>query len=227
MPKYLVYVETVGDLINQKGPLAHVPALPGAAARGKTIEEAKENIRTAIVEYLQLLRNVGEPVPRASEGIQLDFEMVEQTTFLTDYDALRPNEMETLLRWMAISRQELMDLIKSLPEEALNWIPEDETRSLREILNHIAEADLRYTDRLKQWPEAPLYQLAATRGVALERLRALTEAERAAVTVHDGEEWTPRKVIRRMLEHEREHIAQLKGWLEAYRQVSDQTKKQT
>ena len=224
MPKYLVYIETVGDMINQRGPLAHVPALPGAAARGKTVEEAKENIHAAIVEYLQLLRNVGEPVPRASEGIHLDFEVVDRTTFLTDYDTLRPNEMETLLRWMAISRQELMDLVKRLPEEALNWTPEGETRPLREILNHIAEADLRYTDRLKQWPEAPLYRLGATRGVALERLRALTEAERASVTIHDGEEWTPRKVIRRMLEHEREYIAQLTHWLEAYRQVSDQGK---
>lgn len=61
MPKYLVYIETVGDMINQRGPLAHVPALPGAAARGKTVEEAKENIHAAIIEYLQLLRNVGEP----------------------------------------------------------------------------------------------------------------------------------------------------------------------
>lgn len=225
MPKYLVYIETKGDLINQKRPVAHVPALPGAAARGKSIEEVKENIRTAIIEYLQLLRNVGEPVPRASEGLHLEFEEVGTTTFLTDYDALRPNEIDTLLRWMAISRQELMDLVKSLPEAALEWKPEGETRSLREIFNHIAEADLRYTDRLKQWPEAPLYRLAATRGVALERLRALTEAERATVTVHDGEEWTPRKVIRRMLEHEREHIALLKRWIEDYRQSNLEQKK--
>jgi predicted RNase H-like HicB family nuclease/uncharacterized damage-inducible protein DinB len=222
MPKYLVYIEMKGDLINQKRPVAHVPALPGAAARGKTVEEVKENIRAAIVEYLQLLRNIGEPVPRASEGLHLEFEEVDTTTFLTDYDTLRPNEMDTLLRWMAISRQELMDLVKSLPEAALDWTPEGETRTLREVLNHLAEADLRYTDRLKQWPEAPLYRLAATRGVALERLRALTEAERASVTLHTGEEWTPRKVIRRMLEHEREHIVLLKHWLEEYRRVSGQ-----
>jgi predicted RNase H-like HicB family nuclease/uncharacterized damage-inducible protein DinB len=222
MSKYLVYIEVQGDLINQKRPVAHVPTLPGAAARGKTVEEVKENIRTAIVEYLQLLRNVGEPVPRAGEGLHLEFEEVETTTFLTDYDALRPNELEMLLRWMAISRQELMDLVKSLPETAFEWTPEGETRTLREVLNHIAEADLRYTDRLHQWPEAPLYRLAATRGVALERLRALTEAERANMTIHAGEEWTPRKVIRRMLEHEREHIVLLKRWVEDYRRASEQ-----
>jgi len=220
MVKYLVYIETVGDPVTAGGPVAHVPALPGASARGKTVEEAKQNIRTAIEEYLALLRDVGEPVPKAGETIHLEFEEVDTTTFLTDYDALRPNEMETLFRWMAVSRQELMDLVKNLPEEALDWKADDDTLSIRDILCHIADADLWYTDRLKQWPEAPIYRLAATRGVALERLRALSEEERARVTVHQGEEWTPRKVVRRMLEHEREHIAQLRELIEKHQHQS-------
>jgi predicted RNase H-like HicB family nuclease/uncharacterized damage-inducible protein DinB len=214
--KYLVYIESVGDPITVKGPVAHVPALPGATARGKTVEEAKQNIRVAIEEYLSLLRDVGEPVPRAGSEIHLEFEEVDTTTFLTDYDAIHPNEMETLLRWMAVSRQELMDLVKSLPQDAFGWQPDDDTPSIRDILCHMAEADLWYTDRLKQWPDAPLYRLAATRGVALERLRALTDADRARSTVYEGVEWTPRKVIRRMLEHEREHISQLHQVIEAY-----------
>jgi predicted RNase H-like HicB family nuclease/uncharacterized damage-inducible protein DinB len=221
MAKYLVYIEDVGDPITIKGPVAHVPALPGASARGKTIEEAKHNIRAAIQEYLSLLRDVGEQVPKASEDIRLEFEEVDSTTFLTDYDALHTNEMETLFRWMAISRQELMDLVKSLSAEAFAWKPDDDTPSIRDILCHMAEADLWYTDRLKQWPEAPLFRLAATRGVALERLRALSEDERGRVTIHEGQEWSPRKVVRRMLEHEREHIAQLHQLIEAHRRGQD------
>lgn len=218
MTNYLVYIETIGDPITRKGPVAHVPALPGATARGKTIEEAKKNVRAAVQEYLALLHNVGEQVPRGDGPIGLEFEEVDTTTFLTDYDALRPNEIETIFRWMAISRQELMDLVKSAPPEAMGWRPDPESPSLHEIICHIAEADLWYTERLKQWPEAPLFRLAATRGVALERLRALTEPERATVTVHEGQEWTPRKVMRRMLEHEREHIAELTRLLEGYHQ---------
>ena len=220
MAQYLVYVESVGDPITAKGPVAHVPALPGAAARGKTVEEAKQNIRAAIQEYLSLLHDVGEPVPRITADIHLEFQEVDTTTFLTDYDALHSNEMETLFRWMAISRQQLMDMVKSLPEDAWNWKPDDDTPSIRDILCHMAESDLWYTDRLKQWPEAPLFRLAATRGVALERLRALTEAELGRVTIHEGDEWTPRKVMRRMLEHEREHIAQLRQLVEAYQRAS-------
>lgn len=215
MTEYLVYIETKGDPVTSKGPAAHVPALPGASARGQTIAEAKEKIRAAIEAYLALLHDVGEPVPPAGENIHLEFEEVETTTFLTDYDALRPNEMETLFRWLAISRQELMDLVKGLPEEVFDWRLDDATISIREILCRLAEADLWYTDRLKRWPEAPLFRLAAARGVALERLRALTEANRAGITVYEGEEWTPRKIMRRMLEHERESVQQIRALLAA------------
>jgi predicted RNase H-like HicB family nuclease/uncharacterized damage-inducible protein DinB len=213
--KYLVYIETGGDPITRPGPVAHVPDLPGASARGETLEEAKENIRKAIKEYVRLLRDVGEQVPRYSDGIELEFQEVDGATFLTDYDGLRPNEMETLFRWMAISRQELMDLVKDLPEETTAWKPNDEASSIREILCHLAEADLWYTDRLTRWPEAPLFRLAAARGVALERLRDMSEERRASVTTFDGEDWTPRKVVRRMLEHEREHIHEIRDLLAA------------
>ena len=218
MAKYLVYIETKGDPIAVKGPVAHVPALPGASARGQTVQEAKENIRGAIEQYLSLLRDVGEPVPKASEPIHLEFEEADGTTFVTDYDAMRLNEMEMLFRWMAISRQELVDLVRCMPQEMMDWQPDENEWPVSEIICHLADSDLWYTDRLKQWPEAPMYRLAATRGIALERLRALSEADRGRVTHHQDEDWTPRKVMRRMLEHEREHIAQLRRMIEQYQQ---------
>lgn len=213
MTKYLVYIETKGDPITTDGVVAHVPALPGASARGQTVEEVKQKIQAVVKSYLALLHDVGEPVPWSSAGLQLEFQETDSATFLTDYDALHPNEMETLFRWLAISRQELMDLVKELPEETLARKPDDNGPSIRDVLCQISEADLWYTDRLKGWPEAPLFRLAAARGVALERLRALTEAERAKITTFEGEEWTPRKIMRRMLEHEREGIDQIRALL--------------
>ena len=215
MTKYLVYIESVGDPITGKGPAAHVPKLPGASVRGASLEEAKEKIHNAIAEYLTLLRDVGEPVPRAGEGIELEFEEVDQTTFPTDYDRLTPNELEMLFRWMAISRQELVDLVKNLGEEDMDWKKDDGTPSIRDHLCRISEGDLWYTDRLKRWPEATLFRLAATRGVALERLRALDNEHLNNFTIYDGKKWTPRKVIRRMLEHEREQIQQIRALLAA------------
>jgi len=221
--RYLVYIETHGDRITSEGPLAHVPALPGASSRGRTVEEAKENVRIAIEQYLSLLRDVGEPVPEADEAILLHFQETEDATFVTDYDPMQPNELETLFRWMAISRQELMDLLRCMSQEMWDWRPSEDAWSVAQIVYHLAESDLWYTDRLKQWPETPLHRLAATRGIALERLRAVPETERGRVVHHQGEEWTMRKVIRRMLEHEREHIAQLRAMIEEYHRQCQST----
>lgn len=215
MTEYLVYIEQKGDPFTPKGPKAHIPALPGAAARGETIEEAQKNLREAVQTYLRLLREVGESVPRMSEGIRFVFQEVDSDTAPTDFDTIRPNEMETLFRWMAISRQELVDLVRDLPKDTLDWKPDGEGRSIAEILYRQAEADLWYTDRLKQWPETPLFRLAAARGVALERLRALDESEWEDVTVHDSQKWTPRKIIRRMLELERDQIDEIRALLAA------------
>lgn len=215
MSQYLVYLETQGDPMTPAGVTAHVPTLPGASARGRTLAEAKQRIREALKAYLSLLDEAGELVPPADEAFQLEFEEIERSTFLTDYDALRPNEMETLFRWLALSRQELMALVKDLPAERLDQKLDETTPSVREIICHLAEADLWYTDRLKGWPETPLFRLAAARGVALERLRALTEAERAKITLHEGEDWTPRKIMRRMLEFERECLEQIRAVLVA------------
>ncbi len=215
MTEYLVYIEKVGDPITPKGPVGHVPALPGASVRGETIEEVKEKIGEVIEAYLRRLREAGEPVPRVGEGIHLQFEETDATTFHTDYSALRADEVDILLRWLAISRQELVNLVKELPEDILDWECDDDTPSVRGILCQIAEADLWYSDRLKKWPEVPLFRLAAARGIALERLRALSEDEWSDVTIYEGEKWNPRKVIRRMLEFERERIHQIRELLAA------------
>ena len=61
------------------------------------------------------------------------------------------------------------------------------------------------------------------RRTAIARLRQLTEAERSQVvyptawTRHPDEPWTARKALRRFLEHELEHTAQVREVLAAYR----------
>ena len=215
MTEYMVYIETKGDPMSSRGVVAHVPALPGATAWGQTVEQVKEKIEGVIREYLALLSEAGETTPAPDSQLELKFETVRGTTLLSDYDALHPNEMEALLRWLAISRQELMDLVKDLPQETFDWKADEQTPSINDILYHIAEADLWYTDRLKKWPESALFRLAAARGVALERLRKLTEKDWASMTTYDGQKWTLRKIIRRLLETEREQIQQIRALLAA------------
>lgn len=45
---------------------AYVPDLPGCMTTGKTLEQARENIREAIEGHLETLRQYGEPVPAPS-----------------------------------------------------------------------------------------------------------------------------------------------------------------
>lgn len=42
---------------------AYVPDLPGCVSAGYTLEETERNVREAIAEHIQTLREFGEPVP--------------------------------------------------------------------------------------------------------------------------------------------------------------------
>jgi predicted RNase H-like HicB family nuclease len=44
---------------------AHVPELPEVQTQGRTIDEAREMVRSAIAQALELRRERGEPIPAA------------------------------------------------------------------------------------------------------------------------------------------------------------------
>ena len=46
-----------------------VPALPGCASQGETVEEALENVKDAIKLYLEVLREDGTPIPTDEEVV--------------------------------------------------------------------------------------------------------------------------------------------------------------
>lgn len=43
--------------------VAECPTLPGCISQGKTLKEAKANIREAIQAYIESLKKHGEPIP--------------------------------------------------------------------------------------------------------------------------------------------------------------------
>ena len=57
--KYRVLIEPDEDGVF----VAEVPMLPGCISQGRTRAEALENIKEAIVAYLESLKAHGEPVP--------------------------------------------------------------------------------------------------------------------------------------------------------------------
>lgn len=48
------------------GYYAVVPSLPGCFSQGKTIEEARNNVKEAITLHVKSLKKAGEPIPSES-----------------------------------------------------------------------------------------------------------------------------------------------------------------
>ena len=208
--QYKVYLETSAEALEEGGYLAHVPALLGCVARGKTKEEAIAKTQDAIAAYLELLRKHNLPAPPAAEAITLDIVETEALTLDPDYQSLSDQELDDLWHAQHRSREQLLELLDTT-SHLLEVRTDEKSWSIRNILTHMAQADLWYASRLEENPFTELlWRLAATRELVMTQLHGLPSDARGRVTKHNGEAWTPRKVARRMLEHEAEHFAQIR-----------------
>lgn len=219
MKTYHVYIETSKDALDEGGPLAHLPELPGCTARGKTVEATKDAIRQAAQDYVAFLRAQGER--GLPDEFDLDFQEVKDYTLPPDYAPMSPEEIARARRWLEASRHAVLAEIEHLPGEAWDWQPAPDEGSLRWITNHMSGAELYLTDKLMKADHALLDRLETTRRAAFQRLDALAAGHMSRVTRFDGEEWTPRKVLRRMLEHEQEHLAQIRDLAAKYHSHQD------
>jgi predicted RNase H-like HicB family nuclease/uncharacterized damage-inducible protein DinB len=238
---YSVYLETVNG-----GPcMAHVIDLPGCIVRAPTRDEALSRLPEAIKEYHVWLRFHGELVRTSGESVQIDIagESVGSgpfnrrdaaALFPPDREPLSPEEMERYFRLMVYNRADLLALTRGLPDELLDWQPYPESFRLRGLLRHVGNAEEWYVSRVvppdslpPEWEDdesLPIFEfLEMERRTAVVRLSQLTEQERRNVfyptawAYHPEEPWTARKALRRFLEHEREHIAQVREILDGYR----------
>ena len=50
---------------------AMVPALPGCVTHGRTLEEAKEMAKDAIIGYIESLRKHNEPIPKDNDTLMV------------------------------------------------------------------------------------------------------------------------------------------------------------
>jgi predicted RNase H-like HicB family nuclease/uncharacterized damage-inducible protein DinB len=225
--------------------MAHVIDLPGCFARGGDRDQVLERIAAAIGAYHAWLRRHGEPAPPVEEPIRVGVaEEVEGSSiaergdiaalFAPEYEPITREQMEPYFRLMDHSRADLLALVGSLPDSVLDWRPEPEAASVRGLLRHIGNAEEWYVSRLvppetlpPEWQddeEMPILEfLEMERRTALSRLRQLTEEELSTVhyptqwTSRPEEPWTARKALRRFLEHEGEHTAQIRDRLEMQR----------
>ncbi len=143
-----VHLDVEEGTLSEGGPLAHIPALPGCAARGRAKEEALSNLKDLLGDYLALFGKEDESLPASVADVELDVEETEALTFPEDKEPLKPEEVGTLLRKLELSRQALLDTVSGLSDQVLAWKGDEDGWAIMQILEHIANAEWWYIQRL-------------------------------------------------------------------------------
>ena len=222
---YLVYLESGPQ---RKKTLAHVLDLLGCVVQGDTTDETVAATPEAIRAYLRYLARHGEKIATSSK---IEVEVAEHNTegmfsgqalWPQDLKPLTPSALARYLSWLEWSRADLLALVKGIEDKALRAKP-SKGRSLRDILLHVLGADKSYVyalvGPLKTMGEPTnaadrgdldlRVALREARAAAIDRLKKLTPAERARIRKAGQSTYSAYRVIRRMLEHEWEHRAEI------------------
>jgi hypothetical protein len=204
---------------------------PGCFSYGKTTLEAFHFLPIAVQEYnlwliqhglVQLTLDLEQPVQieetwevyYIDEDYDISLEGYEVNAwFQADWKPLTEHDCHVGSQLLTASRIDLLSAVNSLNEEALNTQLNGERWSILGILNHVAKAEWWYLDRLQlaipygELPAEPMEKLAEVRTLMLATLPGL--ASSTQVVGIDGEFWSPRKVLRRAVWHERDHTAHI------------------
>ena len=137
--------------------------------------------------------------------------------FRHDWIPLDSQDIQHGLLLLSWGRQELLNTVTSLSAEILNRSYPEERWSISGILKHIAGAEWWYMDRLgltfprTEGPDDPFQRLEIVRAGLVETLPGLAGSTK--VIGVSGEFWSPRKLLRRAVWHEYDHIAHIKKLL--------------
>ena len=138
--------------------------------------------------------------------------------FQTEWKPLNRMDVVHGLKMLEWSRADLLNVIADLDEETLNRIYPGERWSIRGIVRHIGSVEWWLLDRLNQagmtkpaLPTDPLERCAVTRSRLETVLPDLAGIE--MVIGKEGEFWSPRKLLRRVLWHEKDHILHIQKLL--------------
>jgi uncharacterized damage-inducible protein DinB len=181
-------------------------AHPGLTGKGSTPDEAVASLRTALREGDIQITEQFRAYPSEEDPNYL-----VNAFFEDDKRPLAADEVRTALGELEKSRQELLLLVSRVPLDVLAQpIPGEVFGSVQGILRHIARAEWWYCDRLDgaaAWttlPGEPFAALAVSRDNTRAWLPTLVGDGRTATL--QGETWSARKVLRRTVWHERDHI---------------------
>lgn len=154
--------------------------------------------------------------------INSDFELVHDgyevnAWFRHDWIPLSTEDIQRGLLLLSWGRAELLNAVGNLSLETLDRTYPNQRWSIAGILKHIGGAEWWYQDRLglafprQAVPDEPFERLAKVRSNLVENLPELVGSMK--VVGLEGEFWSPRKLLRRAVWHEYDHIAHIRKLL--------------
>lgn len=193
--------------------LAHVPVLRGCIASGTDRDQAIANARRAFRAYLELLEARGVSIEHWRDLDPDTFEVRDlpaDRVVPEDIGPLEEHELRDFLHQFEASRAALISLVRDVSAEDVERKPNETTWSVREALEHVMLTEASLLSRLENWPVDPYNTLQAVHRMAFQRFTVMEPADTALDHTVMGRRWTTRKVMRRMLEHEFEHLVHIR-----------------
>ncbi len=211
--------------------LAWALDFPGAFAYGQDAAEALLSLPRGLVQYQEWANHhAGETwvdlgdfdlrlvetweVYRVNRDMEESEEGYEVNAwFRDDWRPLSEGDVARGLRLLEWSRADLLAITAGLPAAKLDETLPGQRWSIRGILGHVGGAEWWYLDRLglaqprQELPEDVFERLAAARGRLAAALPGLAGSKQ--VVGVNGEFWSPRKLLRRALWHELDHIGHI------------------
>lgn len=204
---------------------------PGCFAYGSDAAGAEANFPEAAREYSAWVSAHGGGWLAPDQDVQLvneeafdvsfvdrDFELVGrghgsmvESFFRYDWKPLTAPDIDRAVKLLTWSRSDLTALFQTLKPEQLSRQHPGERWDINGILRHIGSAEWWYQERIgfpfpaeeDDLPSDPIGRLEMVRNHFIDLLPHLEGLDR--VIGLEGEFWSPRKVLRRSVWHERDH----------------------
>jgi predicted RNase H-like HicB family nuclease len=206
--KSTIYVQGEGSYW-----LAHVPVLRGCIASGTTRDGAIANARRAFRAYLELLDARGVSIEHWKDLDPDTFDvrdLAADRVVPEDVGRMEEHELRDFLHQFEASRAALLSLVRDIASDELERKPNETMWSVREALEHVMLTEASLLSRLEKWPADPYNTLQAVHRMAFQRFTVMEPPDTDLDHVVLGRRWTTRKVMRRILEHEFEHLGHIK-----------------
>jgi len=195
--------------------VAHALNVPGASGVGATAVEALEDLEAELQGWLRFFHSAGEDVPEQDAELEINVdewlrweqwdadEEAMPALFAADRAPLTREDAQRGLQRLGEMRRRVLARIRHEPESVLEGRAGN-GMTVRQILEELARLQWWTLSRLGaspmgEVPEKTVARLDTAMALVVQAFTTLPDDKRARLLELEGEEWTPRKVMRRLL----------------------------